>query len=105
MADQVTAYSYLQRHLQVFCSTPLIGFDPLAATMMQHLQQQRIRIGTMDLRIASIAPANGATLLTRNVTDFQKVPGLRFKDWIVYAETPHSCSPPRDSQIAYSSPN
>ncbi len=81
LADQVTAYSYLQRHLQVFCAIPLIAFDPAAAAIVQQLQQQRIRIGTMDLRIASIALAQGATLLSRNVTDFQKVPGLRVEDW------------------------
>ena len=82
-ADQVTAYSYLQRHLQVFCAIPLMGFDPAAAGIVQQLQQQRIRVGTMDLRIASITLAHGATLLSRNVTDFQKVPGLRVEDWTV----------------------
>lgn len=25
VADQVTAYSYVQRHLQLFCATPLMG--------------------------------------------------------------------------------
>jgi tRNA(fMet)-specific endonuclease VapC len=43
----------------------------------------RLRLGTMDLKIAAIARANDATLLTRNTTDFQKVPGLRFEDWSV----------------------
>ncbi len=27
--------------------------------------------------------AHGVTLLSRNVTDFQKVPGLRVEDWTV----------------------
>ncbi len=81
LTDQVTAYSYLQRHLQVFCAIPLLAFDPAAATIVQHLQQQRVRIGTMDLKIASISLAQGATLLSRNVTDFQKVPGLLVEDW------------------------
>jgi tRNA(fMet)-specific endonuclease VapC len=82
-ADQVTAYSYLHRHLQVFCATPLKAFDQKAAAIMQQLQQQRIRVGTMDLRIASIALAHGATLLSRNAQDFEKVPGLRVEDWSV----------------------
>jgi tRNA(fMet)-specific endonuclease VapC len=81
LEDQVTAYGYLQRHLQVFCAVPLIAFDPAAAAIVQQLQQQRIRIGTMDLKIASIALAQGAALLSRNVTDFQQVPGLRVEDW------------------------
>jgi len=45
------------------------------------LQASRVRIGTMDLRIAAIAIANDATLLTRNLSDFGKVPGLRAEDW------------------------
>ncbi len=81
--EQVTAYGYLQRHLRVFCAVPLIAFDPAAAAIVRQLQMQRIRIGTMDLKIASIALARGASLLTRNVADFQKVPGLRVEDWTV----------------------
>lgn len=83
LEEQVTAYGYLQRHLQVFCAVPLIAFDPTAAAIVQQLQKQRIRIGTMDLKIASIALAQEAPLLSRNVADFQKVPGLRVEDWTV----------------------
>jgi len=83
LEEQVTAYSYLQRHLQVFCAVPLVAFDPAAAAIVQQLQKQRIRIGTMDLKIASIALAQSATLLSRNITDFQKVPGLHVEDWTV----------------------
>ncbi len=79
--EQVTAYTYLQRHLQVFCAIPLVAFDQDAATIVEHLQKQRIRIGTMDLKIASITLARNATLLSRNSADFQKVPGLRVEDW------------------------
>jgi tRNA(fMet)-specific endonuclease VapC len=81
LEEQVTGYGYLQRHLQIFCTVPLITFDSAAARVFQHLQQQRIRIGTMDFKIASIALVLNATLLSRNVTDFQKVPGLRIEDW------------------------
>jgi len=81
LEEQVTAYHYLQRHLQVFCIVPLMAFDPAAAVIVQQLQQQRLRIGTMDLKIASIALSQGATLLSRNVRDFQKVPGLHVEDW------------------------
>jgi tRNA(fMet)-specific endonuclease VapC len=37
----------------------------------------------MDLKIASIALQQGATLLTRNTADFSKVPGLNFANWLV----------------------
>ncbi len=42
---------------------------------------ERVRIGTMDLRIASIALARGFTVLTRNLVDFERVPGLAVEDW------------------------
>lgn len=59
----------------------ILDFDNLAATQFAVLQSQRIRIGTMDLKIAAIALANDATLLSRNLKDFCKVPGLKVEDW------------------------
>jgi tRNA(fMet)-specific endonuclease VapC len=35
----------------------------------------------MDLKIAAIALANQATLISRNVNDFRRVPGLDVQDW------------------------
>jgi tRNA(fMet)-specific endonuclease VapC len=35
----------------------------------------------MDLKIAAIALANKATLLTRNTADFSKVPALMTENW------------------------
>ncbi|MFM9943327.1 MAG: type II toxin-antitoxin system VapC family toxin [Hyphomicrobiaceae bacterium] len=46
------------------------------------LVSEKIRIGTMDLRFASVALAHNATLLTRNLRDFEKVPNLRVENWL-----------------------
>ena len=39
------------------------------------------KVGLADLMIASIALANQATLVTRNVKDFQPIPGLTLENW------------------------
>lgn len=59
----------------------LFPFDDVAAEVFQELRGQKVRVGTMDLRIAAIAIANGMTLLTRNTVDFERIPGLTFEDW------------------------
>lgn len=78
---QVDAYRRLERLLRFYSATPLLSFDDVALERFQRLWVARIRIGTMDLKIASIALANDATLLTRNLSDFGKVPGLRTENW------------------------
>ncbi|WP_414623214.1 type II toxin-antitoxin system VapC family toxin [Calothrix sp. CCY 0018] len=45
--------------------------------------RQKIRIGTQDLRIASIVISNDGILVTRNQRDFSRVPDLQFEDWTV----------------------
>jgi tRNA(fMet)-specific endonuclease VapC len=81
VARQVDAYKRLQRQLDTYANMKLLGFDERAATEFQRLMKARIRIGTLDLRIAAIALSQDATLLTRNTSDFAKVPGLKFEDW------------------------
>jgi predicted nucleic acid-binding protein len=36
----------------------------------------------MDLKIAATVLAHEGTLLSRNLTDFSGIPGLRVEDWI-----------------------
>ena len=36
----------------------------------------------MDLKIASIVLVHGATLLSSNLQDFERVPGLPVEDWL-----------------------
>lgn len=56
--------------------------DDAAADEFAALRNAKIRVGTMDLKIASICLAQGATLLTRNHVDFEMVPKLRIEDWL-----------------------
>jgi tRNA(fMet)-specific endonuclease VapC len=78
---QEPKYHELARMLRYYCATPILPFESDAISTFQSLWLQRLRIGTMDLKIAAIALANDATLLTRNLVDFNKVPDLRAEDW------------------------
>jgi len=78
---QVEAYSRLRKHLQLYCSIPLLDVTEVTAERFMELRRQKIRIGTMDLKIAASCLCEGALLLTRNTMDFSKIPGLRFEDW------------------------
>ncbi len=51
------------------------------AKVFQQLKSNKIRIGSMDLKIASIAIANEAILVSRNLKDFEKVSDLTVQDW------------------------
>ena len=86
VAQEVEAYAKLKLHLQSFRHILVLDFDQLAAAKYQQLQRLRTRIGAMDLKIAAIVLAQGATLLSRNLSDFRKVPGLRVEDWTVGGE-------------------
>lgn len=80
---QREGYRRLERLLGYYCATPLLPFDDAAVARFQALWLLRLRVGTMDLKIAAIALANDAVLLTRNTTDFNKVPDLKTEDWTV----------------------
>jgi hypothetical protein len=49
--------------------------------LFEQLRARKIRMSTMDLRIACIAIINDRILLTRNFRDFEKVPELRLENW------------------------
>jgi tRNA(fMet)-specific endonuclease VapC len=83
--QQVRAYSQLRRVIESSHKLEILDFDDVAAQTFARLRKARVRIGTMDLRIAAISIANDALLISRNVADFAKVPGLRVEDWTVGA--------------------
>lgn len=81
LAQQIAAYQRLEQLLSDYSQSSVLSFDQRAAEKFQELKVARIRIGTMDLKIAAITLAYDATLLSRNLKDFSKVPGLKVEDW------------------------
>jgi tRNA(fMet)-specific endonuclease VapC len=59
-----------------------VGWNKPAADALGQFRARRIRIGTQDLKIAAIALANDALLLSANLRDFEQVPILRVEDWL-----------------------
>jgi tRNA(fMet)-specific endonuclease VapC len=82
-ADLTRVYDRLVETVMFLSSTHILSFTQPAAAQYEQLRSMRLRIGTMDLRIAAIVLAYGATLVTRNVQDFQRISGLVIEDWTV----------------------
>lgn len=79
----VRAYFEFEKILRDFSAMQLLPFDRKAAKVFDEFNQQRLRVGSMDLRIAAIAIANQITLLTHNTVDFERIPGLSIEDWLL----------------------
>jgi tRNA(fMet)-specific endonuclease VapC len=77
----VHGYSMFQRVLADFSVAQVVPFNAAAASTFEALRGQKVRVPTIDLRIASIALSRDLILLSRNLRDFGKVPGLRVQDW------------------------
>jgi tRNA(fMet)-specific endonuclease VapC len=52
-----------------------------AAELRQALERRGEPIGPMDTLIAATALAHNATLVTRNVREFGRVPALKIVNW------------------------
>jgi tRNA(fMet)-specific endonuclease VapC len=75
------AYTELCQCVQTLNEFQMLEYSIAAQEQFLTLRQQRIRIGTQDLRIAAICLGNDLTLVTRNRRDFEQVPGLNLEDW------------------------
>ena len=64
----------------------IISFDTKAAYVCGRIRSELEKRGTpldlADLEIASIAIANNLTLVTINVRHFERVPLLRYENWL-----------------------
>lgn len=80
---RVDAYAQFQENLRFYSGIAVFEYTVSADAEYVALIKAKVRVGTKDLRIAAIALANHATLLTRNTRDFGKVPGLLFEDWTI----------------------
>lgn len=79
---QLFAYRELAELFQFFSGLHIALVDERATQEFDSLRRSKVRVRTMDLKIASIAIAHHALLLTANRRDFEQVSGLRFESWL-----------------------
>jgi tRNA(fMet)-specific endonuclease VapC len=75
------AYRWLSETVKLLSEFEILQFTVEAQSIYRELKSQRIRVGTQDLRIASIVLANQGILLSRNARDFDRVPNLIVENW------------------------
>lgn len=72
----------VEQLLQALAVLPLDApADEHYADIRAALERSGTPIGSHDLFIAAHARSRDMTLLTRNLREFQRVPGLRIEDW------------------------
>ena len=65
-------------NVEAFGDSAAIEYGSICA----YLQKQGTPIGTMDMLIAGHARSRGLVLVTNNLREFQRVPGLRLENWV-----------------------
>ena len=80
--DQMArAYERLARAVSFLSNLQILPFPEPTIARYEALRAANRHIGKSDLRIAAIVLANSAILVTRNLHDFQQIPGLKLEDW------------------------
>lgn len=73
----------LQIFLSPFTILPFDSKDAIAAGHIRaHLASQGKLIGPYDIQIAAQGIARNLTVVTHNVNEFSRVPGLKIDDWV-----------------------
>ncbi len=80
-AEASFSFRQLFETVEFYHALRILPYSQPAVVEFERLRQQKIRIGTQDLRIAAIALSQHATVVTRNLRDFGQVPGLAIEDW------------------------
>jgi tRNA(fMet)-specific endonuclease VapC len=82
-AKQLLAYEELAKAVEFFRKWRIVRFDARAAVEFDRLRRLCRRLNASDLKIAAVAVANDALLLSANLRDFGQVPGLHVENWLV----------------------
>ena len=80
-SEHVKAYAKLQEAIGLLSGKKWLSFSAEAAVIFDQLRPLKQKIGANDLAIAAITLSVNGILVTRNIVDFERVPGLVVEDW------------------------
>jgi tRNA(fMet)-specific endonuclease VapC len=83
-ANLLKAQELLFRTEELLSELLIVPIDRVASIEFDRLRDvaKFRKIGRADLLISSIALANRATLVTRNLRHFKQIPGLKVENWV-----------------------
>jgi tRNA(fMet)-specific endonuclease VapC len=79
----VTAYDRLTATMRDLRNWDIVSFSAGAMTHYERLKALRLNVRKQDARIGAIGVEWGAVIVTRNLQDFQRIPGLNCEDWSI----------------------
>lgn len=80
LQQEIDGYTRLRQTAENFGRIGILDYTLAADNRFDVLVRMKLNIGRHDLRIAAIALENQATIVTRNVRDFTRIPGLSVED-------------------------
>lgn len=80
-AEITDAYQKLTNAARILSGFHIMTFSEAAIRRHRLLLAMKLNVRSMDLRIAAIALEENATVITRNLRDFQRIPGLTCENW------------------------
>ena len=80
--EQERAYQLLADTAVFFADFPIVNFSQATTRRFETLKVLKLNVGSNDLRIAATALEIGAAVVTRNLRDYSRVPGLRIETWV-----------------------
>jgi tRNA(fMet)-specific endonuclease VapC len=74
------AYTALHQAIEFLAHIRILPLDEETLERFHEFRKGKFHIGTNDLRMAAIAKRHNATLVTCNLRDFKRLPGLQVED-------------------------
>jgi tRNA(fMet)-specific endonuclease VapC len=75
------AYLRLGEAVGLLGQFPILPYTEGAIHRFDELRAAKLGVAANDLRIASIVLEHDTILVTRNASDFRRIPGLRIESW------------------------